>query len=233
MKRLLRQLDERLGLTPVWQVLQQTRPSTYVSPWDAPPISPGRIAFVLILLLLSSGLGLTLFYNPTAEHAAASLANLHQNQPFGWLLHNVHRWSALFLFIFVILHALRVWLERAYRYPRDINWLVGLSLLLLVIFLGGTGYILRWDIKAFGLLDLVISNFSDLPLVQSSLVSLILGGSELDVVPLYRGYATHIWFLPTVLLVTLAVHLTVVWRQGITASATWMAIKERIPISRW
>jgi len=131
-KSLFRHFDKRLELTPLLAALKQSRPANYLSPLDAPPVSPGHFALLLIVALVLSGLGMTFFYSPTAEGAASSLAYLHEEQPLGWLLHNVHRWSALLLVTFVILHALRVWLTRAYRYPRDINWWLGLCLLLVV-----------------------------------------------------------------------------------------------------
>jgi menaquinol-cytochrome c reductase cytochrome b subunit len=212
---LFRHLDQRLGLSPLLSALKKTRPANYLSPLDAPPISPGHIALLLIMALMFSGLGMTFFYSPTAERAASSLAYLHQEQPLGWLLHNIHRWSALLLITVVILHMLRVWLTRAYRYPRDLNWWLGLSLLLLVFVMGGTGYLLRWDIKAFTLMDLVISNLSDVPGLGAISIALLLGGNEPDVVPLYRGYALHVWFLPMLLFILVGLHLLVVWKQGL------------------
>lgn len=234
MKNVLRGINERLGIAVLLNALRKTRPPSYQSPLDAPPISPGRITLMLVLLLVVSGVGLTLFYNPTAERAASSLSNLHRDQPLGWLLHNTHRWSALLLLLFVVLHALRVWLTRAYRYPRDLNYWLGLLLLLNVIVLGGTGYLLRWDIKAFALMDLVISNLSDLPGLGPLLVDVILGGSEADVVPLFRGYALHVWFLPLSLALMIGVHLFIVWRQGLAdLPPVWKRLRERWPVGRW
>lgn len=227
---LFRHLDQRLELTPLLEALKRSRPTHYLSPLAAPPISPGYLAMLLVIALVLSGLGLTFFYSPTAERAASSLVYLHEAQPLGWLLHNIHRWSALLLIIFVILHALRVWLRRAYRYPRDLNWWLGLSLLALVFTLGGTGYLLRWDIKAFALMDLVISNLSDVPGLGALLVTLLLGGSQLEVVPLYRGYALHVWFLPMLLFILVALHFFIVWKQGLLEiPAAWRRWREKLP----
>lgn len=233
-ERLYELIDKRLTLTPIIKKLRETRPESYISPRQAPPISTGRITLLLIALLFASGLVLTFFYVPTAEKAAASLADLHEKQPLGWLVHNIHRWSALLLFVLVILHALRVWLTRAYRYPRDLSWLIGLSLLFSVVILGGTGYLLRWDIKAFALMDLVISNLSDVPIIGNFLVNLILGGSIPDVVPLNRGYALHIWFLPIMLSLAVGMHLLIVWRQGLAHQLViWNIVASRLPLNRW
>jgi len=86
---------------------------------------------LLVAILVLSGFGLLLFYEPTAEGAAASLARLHEEQPVGWLIHNAHRWSALLLVVTLALHALRAWILRAYRPPRDLNWWLGTLLLLI------------------------------------------------------------------------------------------------------
>lgn len=234
MKSLLRHLDERLELTSLLDALRRSRPGSYRSPLEAPPLSPGRVALMLLALLILSGLGLTLYYNPTAEGAALSLASLHRDHPLGWLVHNTHRWSALLLLNFLVLHALRAWLGRAYRYPRDVNWWLGLLLLLWVIFIGGTGYLLRWDIKAFALMDLVVSNLSGIPGLGPLLVAALLGGSELDVVPLYRGYALHIWFLPPVLILLITLHLFIVWKQGLSElPMIWQQLQKRLPVRRW
>ncbi|MDK1119430.1 MAG: cytochrome b N-terminal domain-containing protein [Anaerolineae bacterium] len=212
---MIRKLDDRLNAAPILDYIRKNRKKDYLSPLDAPPISPGHFALILVILLGLSGLGLTLFYNPTVELAASSLRYLHFEQPFGWLLHNSHRWSAVLLSGFVLLHGLRVFLSRAYRFPRDLNWFVGIGILLLVLLLGATGYLLRWDIKAFALMDLVVSSLSGIPFVGKWLVKLILGASELDVIPIYRGYIFHVWFLPAMLLLLLGLHLSITWWQGL------------------
>ena len=233
-RKLIQHLDQRLALSPALDTLKQSRPAGYLSPLAAPPVSPGYVALFLIVALVLSGLGLTFFYSPTAERAASSLAYLHDRHPFGWLLHNIHRWSALLLVTFVILHVLRVWLRRAYRYPRDLNWWLGLCLLLLIFASGGTGYLLRWDIKAFALMDLVISNVSDIPVLGPVFLTILLGGAEFDVVPLYRGYALHVWFLPMLLFGLIGGHLFIVWKQGLLEiPEIWQHLRARVPFSRW
>lgn len=214
-------LEERLNLRPMIEAAVASQPADYVSPRLAPPVSLGRLALVLVLLLVLSGFGLLLFYEPTAEGAANSLAMLHRERPIGWLIHNTHRWSALLLLASVVAHALRVWLARAYRRPRDLNWWLGLALLLLIIGMGGTGYLLRWDIKAFALMDLVISNFADLPVLGPLLVGAMLGGTQLDRIPLFRGYAAHVWLMPLLLFGGISLHLLVSWRHGLTERPGW------------
>jgi len=234
MKRLRRALEARLNLVPAIKAVASSQPAEHVSIRSAPPISLGRISLMLVALLILSGFGLLLFYEPTAEGAADSLSLLHIDRPLGWLVHNAHRWSALLLLASIVLHALRVLLAHAYRPPRDLNWWLGIILLLLVIAMGATGYVLRWDIKAFALLDLLVANFSEIPIVGRVLVQAMLGGAELDRVPLYRGYAFHVWLLPLLLTISITIHLLVAWRQGLAKRPRWwQRWSARLPDIRW
>jgi ubiquinol-cytochrome c reductase cytochrome b subunit len=160
-----------------------------------------------------------LSYAPTPDHAYDSIQHMQTAISLGWLMRGVHRWSALLLMVFVILHALRVALMRAYYYPRDLNWWLGIGLLILVFVYGATGYLLRWDIKAFTLMLLVKENLASFPVAGNLLVAFVLGGAEMGIVPLFRGYAFHIWFLPLLLALLLGAHLFIAWRQGLAHSS--------------
>jgi len=233
MNRFFQAIDNRLHLSPLFRSLFETFPQGHISILEAPPFSLGRISVLLFGLIVISGLALTLFYEPTAEGAATSLAFLHAERPLGWLIHNTHRWSALLFLVVVILHALRVWLTHAYRFPRDINWWLGIFILILVLIMGGTGYILRWDVKAFSLMSLLISNLSGIPIFGPFLIDVLLGGSQLEIVPLHRGYALHVWFLPFLMFAMLSGHLLVAWRQGLAeVPIIWRSWKAKFPIKR-
>lgn len=213
--RLYRWFDERLNLRPVAQALASSAPAAHDPPSLMAIFGAGHISGALILLLIISGIFMTLFYIPTPDQAYNSIEYVQMSIPFGWLIRGVHRWAALLLMAFVILHASRVALMRAYAYPRDLNWWLGIGLLILVFVFGATGYLLRWDIKAFTLMLLVEENLAAIPVIGKTLVAIVLGGTELGVVPLFRGYAFHIWFLPLVLSIFLGTHLLIAWRQGL------------------
>ena len=95
MRRPLRWLETRLSILPILEAIDASQPLDRVSLREAPPFSLGRISALLVALLVLSGFGLLLFYEPTAEGAAQSLSHLHIDHPLGWLVHNTHRWSAL------------------------------------------------------------------------------------------------------------------------------------------
>ncbi len=199
MDRLRHAFESRLRLQSSLAELENTAPERGRRLGDAPPYALGRLTLVMVLILMASGTVLAFFYQPTAQGAAASLARLHSLRSVGGVVHNVHRWSALFLIATTSLHALRAWAAKAYRTPREIGWWLGVVLLLLVAVMGGTGYLLRWDIKAFSLMDLIVTSLSGLPIVGSPLIALLLGGTGQGIIPLNRGYAVHVWFLPAVL----------------------------------
>ena len=97
----------------------------------------------------------------------------------------------------------------------------------------GTSHILRWDVKAFSLMSLVISNLSGVPILGPFPINVILGGSQLDIVLLHRGYALHVWILPFLMFTMLAGHLLVAWRQGLAEVPNiWQSWKAKFPIKR-
>lgn len=230
-------IGHRLKVSSVLAELQRTAPEPGQRLKDAPPYSLGRLTLVSALVLVASGVILAFLYQPTADGAAASLKRLHHPPSLAGIIHNVHRWSALLLMLLTMLHALRAWVIKAYRQPREIGWWSGVVLLLLVAGLGGTGYLLRWDIKAFALMDLVVSNLSGVPILGPLLISLILGGSGENMVPLSRGYAVHIWFLPAALALVLGLHLFAVARQGLLEKVERRTQRgprlKRFPSVRW
>lgn len=229
---LKRLLLRRLRLDPVVKALRETAPPPSRHWLRAPPYSLGRLTLVVTALLLASGVVLAFFYEPTAVGAAASIQRLQSGPLLGRVARSTHRWSALVGTALVMLHGLRAWLVKAFRDPREISWWIGLSLLAILLLLGGTGYLLRWDIKAFSLMDLLVSNLRQIPVIGSLLVTLMLGGTGEDLIPLFRGYAFHIWLLPTLLVMALATHLAVIARQGLSRvdEEGWW---NDIPWSRW
>lgn len=228
MRRFGDALERRLHLSAALASFRQSAPEPGKRLGDAPPYSLGRLTLALVFLLFVSGFALAFYYQPTAERATASLRELQSRQPFGGWVRSTHRWSAIFLLAVVGLHALRAWWLKAFRYPRDINWWIGLVLFVLVAMLGATGYLLRWDIKAFSLMDLVITNFSPLPILGGPLIALLLGGTGEGTIPLFRGYAVHLWFLPTLLVLVAGLHVFIVARQGLSQPAVrWLAWRQR------
>src|SRR5205823_13247349 len=141
----------------------------------------GEIVFVLIAFQLVSGIFLSFYYvrdaagNPA--NAYISVQNLMSQIYLGWLIRGVHSWSSNLLIIMVALHMARVFWTGPYRAPRELNWMVGVTMLLLILVLSLTGYLLPWDTKAYWATNVTIEITGSAPILGPALKTLLLGGA--------------------------------------------------------
>ena len=164
-----------------------------------------------------TGILLTIYYVPTPDHAYDSVQFITTQVPLGWLIRGLHHWGASAMIVLVVLHMLRVILLGAYKYPREITWFTGVFLLLVVIGFGFTGYLLPWDQKAFWATTVGTRIAGTPPLIGDYLLRIIRGGNEISAVTLVRFFGTHVWVLPSLLLLLIGIHLFLVIRNGISA----------------
>lgn len=174
----------------------------------------GGMAAVLVGLLFLSGVLLLLVYQPTVEHAYASILHLTREVTFGKWVRNIHHWSANLLVVVALLHLLRVVLTGAFGPGRRLNWVIGLALLLLLLFANFTGYLLPWDQLAFWAVTVCSSMLSYLPLCGSWLLELVRGGSDVGAATLSNFFVLHIAFLPACLFALALWHFWLVRRAG-------------------
>lgn len=217
--RLYDWLDERTGVKPIVDDFTNHPVPEHVNPLRHPLAVVycfGGIAFFLILLLVGSGLFLTMFYVPTAEHAQTSIKFLETTVPLGTVVRGMHRWAAALLVLMLGLHMARVYVHGAYRRPRELNWMTGVFLLATVLTFGITGYALRWDVQAYTLVLVVRNTFEVSPVIGPVLAAIFLGGSATGEVPLSRGFTMHVWLLPAIVAGLLLLHFLMVRKQGIS-----------------
>ncbi len=122
------------------------------------------------------------------------------------------------MIVLVVLHMLRVIFHGAYKYPREVTWLTGIVLLLVVIGFGFTGYLLPWDQKAYWATTVGTRIAGTAPVIGNLILRIARGGDELSAVTLARFFGVHIWVLPSVLLMLVLIHLYLVVRLGISAT---------------
>ena len=175
----------------------------------------GGLAFFTFLVLVVTGVVLAAFYVPSPDHARASLAWLGSSVPLGAVLRNLHRWSAYAMVVLVVAHMVRVFVQGAYRKPRELNWVVGVLMLVMVLAFGFTGYLLPWDQKAYWATSVGINMAGSVPVVGPFLADLLRGGPTVGALTLLRFYAAHVFVLPALLAVGLVMHFAMVRRQGI------------------
>ena len=174
----------------------------------------GGLGVFLTLVVGFTGVLVTFFYIPTPEGAAKSVQELTFLVPFGWLMRNLHYWSAQLLILVVVLHMLRVIFTGAYLPPRRLNYLLGLSLLVVCLFLDFTGYVLRWDEGVHWALVAGTNLVRSIPLVGEGLYRVLVGGSQVGTATLIRFYAWHLLGLMLILLAIGVWHLFRVRRDG-------------------
>lgn len=174
----------------------------------------GGMAFVLILLLFVTGLLLKFYYLPFPDKAYESIIYLKKNVFFGPLIRNIHFWSANILIIVTFLHFLRVFFTSAFHFPRQFNWVIGLSLFLVILLFNFTGYLLPWDQLSFWAVTICTGMMDYIPLIGKWLQALTRGGAEVGSTTLSNFYAAHTALLPLILILILPFHFWRVRKAG-------------------
>jgi len=172
------------------------------------------MAALLILIQVITGILLRFYYTPTPGEAYDLIIFLKDQVLFGQFIRNIHYWSGVFMLLITFLHFLRVFLTGSYRDIRKSNWMFGLFLLLLVVFLNFTGYLLPWDQLAYWAITVSTNIIGYLPLVGNTIRTAIIGGKELNAVTLQTFYTFHTAVLPILLVVLALYHFWRVRKAG-------------------
>ena len=174
----------------------------------------GLITLYLFFILIGTGVLLMFYYVPSTERAYDTMKDLEFVVSAGQLIRNMHRWAAHLMVVFVVLHLCRVFYTAAYKPPREFNWVVGVTLMLLTLGLSFTGYLLPWDQLAYWAITVGTNIAGYAPVVGPKLKYLMLGGNVVGQPALIRFYALHVMVLPTVAILLVAIHLWRVRKDG-------------------
>jgi ubiquinol-cytochrome c reductase cytochrome b subunit len=205
-------LDQRMKIAaPVREMLQHRVPRRTASWWYV----FGSAALVLFILQVITGILLALVYAPTAGQAWNSLQALDHSVTLGWFLRAMHGWGADFMVAVVLVHMAQVFLFGAYKYPRELNWVAGVFLLLLTLGMAFTGQVLRFDQDAYWGLGIGAAIVGRVPGMGAALVHLMLGGPIIAGNTLSRFFDLHVFILPAVLGGFVSLHLLLVLKLGI------------------
>jgi cytochrome b-561 len=190
----------------------------------------GTISAALFLLLTVSGLPLLFLYVPSVERAYQSVKDIEYVVTFGWWIRAVHRIGAHLMVVAVALHLVRVFLTGAYKngvgrgQRREWNWVNGVAMLLLTLFLSFTGYLLPWDQLAYWAVTVGTNIASSIPYIGPTVRELLIGGRTIEQATLIRFYALHVIILPGALGVLMAYHMWRVRKDGGLARADHEAV---------
>jgi len=179
----------------------------------------GGLALALLLIEIVSGVLLMVYYRPSAEAAYESVQFLMSHAQLGWLVRGIHKWAADLFILVILLHLLRVYFHGAYR-EREVNWAVGVLLLLFLGAFAFTGIPLVWNQQAFWGTEAVRKVIERVPLLGPAVLGLLWGGRELTGEALLRFYVFHVGILPWLMIAFVAGHLYLISRQGLFGAQT-------------
>ncbi|HWC88957.1 MAG TPA: cytochrome b N-terminal domain-containing protein [Pirellulales bacterium] len=177
----------------------------------------GSASMTLLMVQILSGIGLSLVYVPAADSAYESLLYLNYEEPLGWFVRALHYYAGSGMVVLVLAHMTQVFLHGAYKYPRELTWVVGVLLLVCTLGMFFTGQVLRWDPDAYWGLAVGGSMAGRVPGLGPQIVRLMLGGPVIGGDSLSRFYALHVFVIPGALLFFLAIHLWLVLKCGVSA----------------
>src|SRR5258706_14863347 len=175
----------------------------------------GSAALTAFALQIVTGILLALAYVPSAGEAWNSLQHLNQHVTLGWFVRALHGWGSNFMVAIVLIHMVQVFLFGAYKFPRELTWVIGVLLLLVTLGMAFTGQVLRFDQDAYWGLGIGASIASRVPLGGPSIVNLILGGPIIAGATLSRFFTLHVFVIPGLLIAFVGVHLLMVLKLGI------------------
>jgi ubiquinol-cytochrome c reductase cytochrome b subunit len=204
--------DRRLQLAaPVREVAEHPVPRNTASWWYV----FGSAALTVFVLQLVTGILLAMIYVPSAGEAWSSLQSLNHDVTLGWFIRALHGWGSNFMVAIVLIHMVQVFLFGAYKFPRELTWIVGVFLLLMTLGMAFSGQVLRFDQDAYWGLGIGASIVSRVPIIGPLAVELMLGGPIIAGATLSRFFALHVFVIPGMLIGFVCLHLLMVLKLGI------------------
>ncbi len=176
----------------------------------------GGITLFLVGVQVFTGILLLLYYRPSAGEAYESVKFIVSQVEFGWLIRNVHSWSANLLIFMAFVHLFSTLFLRSYRKPRELTWVTGVLLLFVMMGFGFSGYLLPWNELAFFATKVGTGIAGAVPGVGHFLLRFLRGGDDVTGATLTRFYGIHVAVLPAVMTVILGLHLLFIQRQGMS-----------------
>lgn len=206
-------LDRRYNLEPLKNlILHKKVPIHKHTIW----YYMGGVTLFLFIIQLFTGILLLLYYQPGESSAFESVRFIVTKVKFGWLIRNLHSWSANLMILFAFIHMFSVFFTRAYKKPRELTWVSGFILLVLGMAFGFSGYLLPWNELAFFATKVGTDIVGAVPLIGEELRLVLRGGEDVTGATLSRFFGFHVAVLPAIFTVVLIFHLLMVQRQGMS-----------------
>lgn len=170
----------------------------------------------LFLVQIVTGILLAFNYQGSTDGAYASVRYITEEVTLGWYIRSLHHWAATFMVASIVLHQMRVFFTGAYRKPRELNWFVGMSLLICTVLTGFTGYSLVYEQLSYWGATVGANIADNVPVIGAPLKNLMLGGDAYNAHTLSRFYIIHAAILPVLMVLLIAIHIAIIRLQGIS-----------------
>jgi quinol-cytochrome oxidoreductase complex cytochrome b subunit len=206
-------VDERTGATPflTGMLFRKVPKGTN---WFYTLGSATLFAFVVQAI---TGVFLAMYYVPSPTEAYASITHLTNDVFLGEFVRGMHKWGASVMIIVIFLHMGRVFFFGAYKYPRELNWIIGVVLIVLTLVMGLTGYLLPFDQRSYWATIVAMNINGTGPIVGPYLADFLRAGAEFESTTLSRFYALHMLLVPGAIIALIGAHLYLVVKLGTTA----------------
>lgn len=223
-------LDERLGLPELRELIAHKKvPMHSGTIW----YYFGGITLFLFTIQVITGILLLLYYRPTVTEAYESVQFIVTRVKFGWLIRSIHSWSANLMIFSAFVHMFSVAYLHAYRRPREVTWLSGITLLALAMGFGFSGYLLPWNTISYFATKVGTDMAAGVPLIGPYIARFLRGGEEVGGATLTRFFGFHVAVLPGITTMMILAHILLVQRHGISSppkiEAKWKEKGQPVP----
>ena len=188
----------------------------------------GSASLTAFLVQAVTGVFLAMYYKPDPDKAYESIQHITNDVTLGWLVRGMHKWGASVFIILMFFHMARTFLFGAYKYPRELNWIVGVLLLVSGMLEGFTGYLLPWDQTAYWATVVGINLNATAPFAGPFLAQFLQGGAAIGSDTLSKFYSLHMLLIPGGIMALIGLHLYLVVRLGVT-SPPWSKVQAGRP----
>jgi menaquinol-cytochrome c reductase cytochrome b subunit len=215
-------LDERTGATPFLRGFLYRKVPKGTN-WF---YTLGSATLFAFLSQAITGVFLAMYYEPDATRAYESASHITNDVFLGEFVRGMHKWGSSVMIILIFLHMGRTFFFGAYKYPRELNWVIGVLLLVLTLMMGLTGYLLPFDQRSFWATVVAVNINASGPIIGPYLADFLRGGAEFGPTTISRFYALHMLAVPGLIAALIGAHLYLVAKLGTTAPP-WLKAEKK------
>jgi quinol---cytochrome c reductase cytochrome b subunit, bacillus type len=215
-------LDERTGATPFLRGFLYRKVPKGTN-WF---YTLGSATLFAFLSQAITGVFLAMYYEPDATRAYESASHITNDVFLGEFVRGMHKWGSSVMIILIFLHMGRTFFFGAYKYPRELNWVIGVLLLVLTLMMGLTGYLLPFDQRSFWATVVAVNINASGPIVGPYLADFLRAGAEFGPTTISRFYAMHMLLIPGLIVALIGAHIYLVTKLGTTAPP-WLKAEKK------